>query len=178
MATLPPDGVAPDCSDCRAWPADRYAVLPWTSDSTIDSTTSPRKLARLHGGRVTNWTRLPADWRAPTMSWLMFARNCRRWSGWSAKYRSGALISSTHQKRMSRRGRGSRPSSIMRLSARAISSTLAHPLASSLAEKRSSCRCAVSTTSWSCTVVPRMTASTIACDGGSWKVDSTRPETL
>jgi hypothetical protein len=58
---------------------------------------------------------------------------------------SSAEISFTHQKRMSRAGRAIRPSSIIRFNARAISSTLAQPLPSSLAENRSSCRCPVST---------------------------------
>ena len=119
-------------------------MLPWTSVEMTDSTTSPRKLAREKGGKVTNCTRDSTDCFAPDMSWLMLASIWRASSGWSAKYWSSDRFSFTHQKRMSRRGLGIFPSSIIFLNARASSSTLAHPLPSSLAENFSSCRWAVS----------------------------------
>ena len=99
-------------------------------------------------------TRPPADCFAPTMSWFRSARNFFSSPGWSAKYRYSARISSHHQNRIPRRGRGIFPSAISRVSARAISSTLATPDWSSLAENFSSWRCPVSTTSGSEGSVP------------------------
>jgi len=58
--------------------------------------------------------------------------------GLSRKYCGWLASSFTHQKRMSRRGRGSVPSSISRARARPISSRLPQPLPSSFAEVISS----------------------------------------
>ena len=93
------------------------------------------------------------------MSWLRSTSIFRGSSGFSRKNCSWLANSFTHQKRMSRRGRAILPSRIRRASARAISSMLAQPLPSSLAEV-GSWMCAVSTICWSWISLPRIQPST------------------
>ena len=149
----------------------RYAVFPSRTMASTLSITSSSAWGRLQGRREAYCTRPPQLWRAPTMSWLrstsIFAGSC----GFSRKYLGWLDSSFTHQKRMSRRGRGIRPSLMSRLRARPISSMLAQPLPSSLAEVVS-WMCAVSTICWSWISLPWIQASTIACSGRARYSDS------
>ncbi len=137
----------------------RSDVFPSRTMSSTLSITSSRAWGRLHGSREAYCTRLPMLWRAPTMSWLTFSSIRAGSPGFSRKNCSSLANSFTHQKRMSRRGRGTLPSAIRRVSARPISIRLLQPLPSSLAEVIS-CMWAVRTICWSRTSLPRIQAST------------------
>ena len=79
-----------------------------TGPSTL-SITSSSAWGRLQGRREPYCTRPPRLCRAPTMSWLTFSSIFRGSAGFSRKNCSWLANSFTHQKRMSRRGRGSLP---------------------------------------------------------------------
>ena len=138
----------------------RSEVLPSRTMVRTLSVTSSRAWGRLQGRRDAYCTRPPRLCRAPTMSWLMLTSMRRGSPGFSRKSWGGLESSFTHQKRMSRRGRGSFPSRINRVRARPISRRFAQPLPSSLAEVISSWMCAVRTICWSWISVPLIQPST------------------
>ena len=125
---------------------------PWPRMLSI---TSSRAWGRLQGRRDAYCTRPPQLCRAPTMSWLMSSEHLAGvLSGFSRKILASSLENSfTHQKRMSRFGRG-QLAVLDELGdrARPISRTLPQPLPSSLADVISSWMWAVRTICWSGTV--------------------------